>query len=169
MNLKDIDPISLLPRIWEWLTKIEHWNTPEGWLARIVVVFMVFILICKLVKYILSEFVEIQDKWKKAGFPVTVSPEKRGELRHRKQFCNVLRSDLATIAKAESWNDQYFTDLEIEVEAEGYYYASNFDRLMRHKSYGLRRESSLIKSIDRSAEQFLLLVGEPGSLPVKCC
>ena len=164
MNFKDIDIISLLPRIWEWLINIDNWDTPEGWLARCVVWLVIIVLIFKLFKYVLNEFIEIRDKWKQAGLPVVrFSSEEIIKLRRRKQFCNVLRSDLATIAKAESWNDQYFTELEAEIEAEGYYYMSNFDRFIRRKTSGLRREPSLIKSIDNSAEQFLLLSGEPGS------
>jgi len=75
----------------------------------------------------------------------------------------VLASDLATLTKAENWNDQFFTDLEAEVEAEGRYYATRVDRIFRRPSIGLRRVSSLVKAIERSIEPALLLVGEPGS------
>lgn len=54
----------------------------------------------------------------------------------RKQFCAVLD---AYLAKAENWNDQYFTDLEAEVETEGGYYATALDKLRRRKSFGLRK------------------------------
>ena len=152
-----------LPKIWSWLTSIQQWNSPEGWLARLVVWVLAIYFLFKIAKYLLNELVEIQDKWKKLGLPVTFSSEKKVKIRQRQQFCGVLRSDLASIAKAENWNDQFFTDLEAEVEAEGYCFSSALNRLCGRKSYGLRREPSLIKSIDRSAEQFLLLVGAPGS------
>jgi hypothetical protein len=83
--------------------------------------------------------------------------------RRRRQFCRVLDSDLATLAKVESWNDQYFTDLEAEVEAEGEYYVSPPRRWFRRPSRGLRRVRSLIEAIETSAEPAILLVGEPGS------
>ncbi|MBX3751142.1 MAG: NACHT domain-containing protein, partial [Opitutaceae bacterium] len=47
--------------------------------------------------------------------------------------------------------------------ANGYYYASALNRFLRIKSRGLRRVPSLLKGILDSADQLLLLTGEPGS------
>ncbi|MFW8080303.1 hypothetical protein ACOIFA_32760, partial [Klebsiella pneumoniae] len=54
-------------------------------------------------------------------------------------------------------------DLEAEVETEGGYYASALDKLRRKKSFGLRKERSLIRAISSSTERAMQLVGEPGS------
>ncbi|WP_375767400.1 NACHT domain-containing protein [Archangium gephyra] len=108
-------------------------------------------------------YIAIQESWKKAGLPVPMTAEQREAVRRRSQFCRVLRSDLDALNKTENWNDQFYTDLEAEVEAHGWYYASRFDSLLRRRSWGLRRVRSLIKAIETSTEQALLLVGEPGS------
>lgn len=84
-------------------------------------------------------------------------------INRRGQFLRALETDLAGIARAEAWNDQHFTDLDAEVEVEGGYYASAFHRLIRRKTFGLRRVPSLIGAIDNSTEKCLLLTGEPGS------
>jgi len=87
----------------------------------------------------------------------------REHIQRRRQFLSVLSSDLAAIGKAEAWNDQNFTDLEAEVQVDGGYFASVFDRLRNHRSFGQRREKSLIGAIDGSAERCLLLTGDPGA------
>ncbi len=161
--MKGILPKDWQSQLFDWLTSIDQWNSPEGWLARGIIWFVAIYILIRILKYVLNEIIELHDKWTKLGLPVAISAEKKAKIRQRQQFCGVLRSDLASIAKAENWNDQFFTDLEAEVEAEGYYYTSAFNRLVRKKTSGLRKEPSLIKSIDRSAEQFLLLVGSPGS------
>lgn len=84
-------------------------------------------------------------------------------LNRKRQFLCVLASDLGSIGKAEAWNDQHFTDLEAEVEIDGRYYASSLRRLFRKKSFGKRKEPSLIKAIDASSEKCLILVGDPGA------
>jgi hypothetical protein len=83
--------------------------------------------------------------------------------RRQRQFCQGLASDLASLAKSENWNDQSFTDLEAEVEAEGAYYPNALRRLLRWPAKGPRLVSSLTETIEKSAEQAALVVGEPGS------
>ncbi|WP_038910348.1 NACHT domain-containing protein [Dickeya dadantii] len=109
---------------------------------------------------LLIKFIEI---YKTSGLPVWLSKDNEKRVRRRKQFCAVLEADLAYLAKAENWNDQYFTDLEAEVESEGGYYASAIDKLRRKKSFGLRKERSLVRAITSSTERAMQLVGEPGS------
>jgi hypothetical protein len=103
------------------------------------------------------------DTAKESGFFSADRAETKNMVRKRKQFCSVLDADLSYIAKAENWNDQYFTDLEAEVEAEGQYYSGRINKWRKKKVSGLRRVSSLIKAIDTSTEKVVLLVGEPGS------
>jgi predicted NACHT family NTPase len=92
-----------------------------------------------------------------------LSPEQKEVVQQRKRFCVTVASDLDQLNKSENWNDQQFTDLEAEVEADGWYYASRFDRIIRRRSHGQRRVPSLMKAIETSVERRLLLVGEPGS------
>lgn len=97
------------------------------------------------------------------GFKFISHGDSRLQLRRRQQFCLVLRADLDAMAKAENWNDQWFTDLEAEVEVDGAYFSSRFAELLGRRSVGLRRIPSLVKAIASSNERCMLLVGEPGS------
>jgi hypothetical protein len=163
MKFKEIDIIEQLQRFWEWVIGIKYWNTLEGWVARILVWAIICYLLLLFTKHLLEIVAKISKSCKTLGIKVRTSPKELARLRRRQQFCKVLGSDLATLAKAESWNDQFFTDLEAEVEAEGGYYANPVDRLLRRKSQGLRRVPSLIQAIESSTEQCLLVTGEPGS------
>jgi hypothetical protein len=89
--------------------------------------------------------------------------EQAQAIRGRTQFLRVLASDLAAIAKAEAWNDQYFTDMEAEVEVEGGYYSGIISRIFKRRSFGRRREKSLMRAIERSSERCLLVTGDPGA------
>lgn len=89
--------------------------------------------------------------------------ELKEHIERRRQFLQVIASDLATIGKAEAWNDQFFTDLEAEVQIEGGYYLGKLQKLFGRKSFGQRREKSLIGAIDKSTERCLLLMGDPGA------
>lgn len=97
------------------------------------------------------------------GISTVFSKSKQQNIRKRKQFCAVLKADLSYISKYESWNDQFFTDLEAEVESEGGYYMTPFHKLIRKKSVGLRKEKSLIKAIQSSTERAIQLTGEAGA------
>lgn len=155
--------MSEVEKIWSWFSSIEEWNGFTGILARIAIaVFTVYFVFRGLVA-ILELLLKFQSTWATAGLPWFHSSETRNELRQRAQFSNVLRSDLAVIAKAESWNDQYFTDLEAEVEIEGNYYSTFRDRIMRRSSHGKKRVPSLVQAIEDSSAKCLQLVGEPGS------
>ena len=149
---------------WGWLVGIKYWNSPEGWAARLAIWLLVFYILILLAKHMLELLVKIHDSWKHLGLPVAgMTSEMKAEIRRRQQFGNVLLADLAHLAKAEQRNDQFFTELEAEVEAEGRYYAGTLARILRRPSVGLRREHSLTEAIEASLEPFLLLVGEPGS------
>ncbi|EPX65041.1 hypothetical protein D187_000466 [Cystobacter fuscus DSM 2262] len=163
-NIKEsIALADYIERAWRWLTQIKDWNSWQGWLARILIVAVFFGSCLWLLRKGLEWLIAIQEDWKKAGLPVAMSNEQRAAIRRRRQFCKVLRSDLDTLNKAENWNDQFFADLEAEVEAQGWYYASRFDKLIRRRAFGLRRVRSLFQALETSTEQALLLVGEPGS------
>lgn len=98
-----------------------------------------------------------------SGLPILMSREKRIAVRRRAQFCGGLEGDLANITKAEAWNDQFFTDLEAEVETEGGYFPTPIHRWLNKPARGLRQEKSLIRAITSSTERAIQLTGEPGS------
>lgn len=140
--------------IWHWLILI---------LVTIIIFGVVLILSLKALGKVIELLVKLIEIYKTSGLPIWLSKDNETRVRRRKQFCAVLEADLAYLAKAENWNDQYFTDLEAEVESEGGYYASALDKLRRKKSFGLRKERSLVRAITSSTERAMQLVGEPGS------
>jgi hypothetical protein len=140
---------------------LEHafdWATRE-YPTAVATVLVVVLTLTKLIELA----AKANEAWKDSGLAGILRRRDILTTRRRRLFCKVLDSDLATLAKAEQWNDQYFADLEAEVEAEGKYYGSPLRRLLRRPSHGLRRVRSLIGALESSAEQVLLLVGEPGS------
>ncbi|MGZ8945569.1 MAG: NACHT domain-containing protein [Methylococcaceae bacterium] len=150
-------------KIFDWLTagaNFDNWPGILKW--GLILLFGIFLLIW-VVGFLLQSFAKALEAYKNSGYSFMLRGEKRAQVRRRQQFCEVLKSDLLTIAKAEHWNDQYFTDLEAEVEAEGDYYTSLLHKMLGLQSHGLRRVSSLISAIEFSAEQALLIVGQPGS------
>jgi len=117
----------------------------------------------QILQWVVVSLATVVTNAKALGFNYLSSKEKKRAIQRKKQFSGVLRSDLDSIAKAENWNDQWFTDLEAEVEAEGSYFNNAFNKIVRKKSYGIRRVPSLINAIQTGNERCMLLVGEPGS------
>ncbi len=149
--------------LWSSGSSQDAWH----WIILIFVVFVfggiVSIVALKALGGAIEHLVKLIEAYKSSGLPMWLNTANKSRVRRRKQFCAVLDADLAYLAKAENWNDLYFTDLEAEVETEGGYYATAWDRLRRKKSTGLRKERSLIRAITSSTERAMQLVGEPGS------
>ncbi|WP_460044426.1 hypothetical protein [Pseudomonas sp. S2_H01] len=137
------------------------------WLVLALLLVLVFAAaaatILRTVNKTIELLVKLVTAYKSSGLPILLSADNKYRVKRRKQFCNVMIRDLVQLSTAENWNDHNFTDLEAEVEIEGGYYASAWDRLRRKKSFGLRKEPSLVRAITSSAERALQLVGEPGS------
>lgn len=138
-----------------------HWAVFIGMFAIALILFIIVML--KVLKVVLGQVITLSEMYRNNGFPIITNKVNKIRIKKRKQFCSVLDADLSYLAKAENWNDQYFTDLEAEVETEGGFYASAFDKLRKKKSVGLRKERSLIKALKSSSERAMQLVGEPGS------
>lgn len=155
--------LSIFNELWGWT------GTSETWRIVVVVTVLAVLLLWALtgclgaLGKVLEGAVKLIDTFKASGLPRFMKREDRIKVRRRSQFCAVLEADLTSIAKAESWNDLYFTDLEAEVETEGGYYISPLHRLLGKVSTGLRKEKSLIKAISSSSERAIQLTGEPGS------
>jgi hypothetical protein len=154
--------LELAAQFWHWV-QVTGWRSPRFWIVALVmgvpVCYYLFILAPR---KLLEGLIGLKESWKKAGFR-SLTAEQREFLRRRSQFCRALRSDLDTLNKAESWNDQFFTDLEADIETDAPFYASLLDKLRRRKTQGLRRVPSLMEAIESSTERWQLLVGEPGS------
>lgn len=163
----EADKLKLLGRFWEWLVAGPNQGSLMSVLFWIFILIIILILSFAVLSWAVGTLLEglakVLDAYKKSGLPLTVGKEKKAQVRRRQQFCKVLNGDLLTLAKAENWNDQYFTDLDAEVEAEGRYYANLLNKMLRRQSQGLRKVSSLISAIELSTEQALLIVGQPGS------
>nr|WP_304665455.1 NACHT domain-containing protein [Pseudomonas savastanoi] len=138
-----------------------------NWIITIVALLLLSAITLTMVLRAINKTIELLVKllgaYKSSGLPMMLNVDNKLKIKRRKQFCNVMISDLGQLSRAENWNDQNFTDLEAEVEIEGGYFANPWDRLRRKKSYGLRKEPSLVRAITSSAERALQLIGEPGS------
>ncbi|WLS79495.1 NACHT domain-containing protein [Erwinia pyri] len=139
---------------WHWIILISLF---------LIIITIIFIIAFKTLSSVFESSAKLIDSYKSSGLPLWLNKDNKLKVKKRKQFCSVLDADLAYLAKAENWNDQYFTDLEADVETEGGYYASALNKLLKKKSFGLRKEHSLIRAITTSTERAMQLVGEPGS------
>ncbi len=159
--MKDLIPD--LKGLWEFLKGIKDWDSLEGWVAKIILALLLLYAVIWLLRQVLEHIIRIRDGLRDLGFPAPRTAAQRLEIKCRQNFCRVLRGKIEWLNSAENWNDQFFADLEAEVEAEGGFYASALHRVFRRQSRGLRRVRSLIGAIESSTEPALLLVGEPGS------
>lgn len=158
--------LSMFHELWDYLIHpvFDSWTSTVLWLFVLgLIVLAVISIFLWALGTCLEGGAKIIDAYKKSGLPLTFGKEKKAQIRRRQNFCKVINGDLLTLAKAENWNDQYFTDLEAEVEAEGGYYATLLDKMRKRPSQGLRKVSSLISAIELSTETALLIVGQPGS------
>ncbi|AVS67041.1 hypothetical protein C8245_16330 [Paracidovorax avenae] len=149
--------------IWAWQQggDLGRWILVFGLIAVTLIVALT--LMFKALTKVLDAVLKAGELYKGSGLPVPMLAEDYQRVRQRAQFCGVLGADLAQLAKSESWNDQWFTDLEAEVESEGGYYPSPLYRLLRRPMQGLRKEKSLIRALMKSTERAVQLVGEPGA------
>jgi hypothetical protein len=163
MKIFGLDFTDKAQELLRWILSARRWSTVEGVIANLLLILISIAVLFWVAEKVIGAFAKLVENWKKLGLHVRKSPESVAALRNKRQFYSVLKSDLAQISKAENWNDQWFTDLEAEVEFEGRYYARPIDKLLNRVTTGLRRLPSLTQAIEDSAEQFLLVVGVPGS------
>lgn len=163
IEFEKINLIEVVPAIFDWLINYQNWKSPLGFMIAIIIAaVMTYVVAWGMSKFLLI-LAKIKDSSTTLGIFTSLSGNRRVELKLRQQFCRVMRADLEKIALGENWNDQWFTDLEAEVEAEGRFYASSLHQLFRKLSSGYRKEPSLIKAITRTQESHMLLIGDPGS------
>lgn len=155
--------LSVFGQIWDWTADHDAWRLAVVFIICAAVVFWSLATLLTAFGKALEGGAKLFESIGVNKFPRLMNREERARIRKRSQFCSVLEADLTSIAKAESWNDQYFTDLEAEVETEGGYYKTWFHRFFGRPSSGLRKEKSLIGAISSSSERAIQLTGEPGS------
>lgn len=155
--------LSVFNTLWRWADTSETWRIVVAISVLLVILFWALSLFLGTLSKVLEGVTKLIEAFKESGIPRFMTRENRIKVRRRSQFCAVLEADLTNITKAESWNDQYFTDLEAEVETEGGYFISPLHRILGKASSGLRKEKSLIKAISSSSERAIQLTGEPGS------
>lgn len=155
--------LSVFGMIWDWTAGHDIWRVFLFLIVCAVVLFFALSILLNAAGKAFEGGAKLLNSLGGSGFSRIMNRDENLRIRKRTQFCSVLEADLTSIAKAESWNDQYFTDLEAEVETEGGYYKSRLHRLFGRSSNGLRKEKSLIGAISSSSERAIQLTGEPGS------
>jgi hypothetical protein len=158
----ELDPIKMLSELYELLSLSGNTGISSEIVPRVVILIIYISLAILALEKVAKVLASLVESLGKLGLSLRSNQDQKVAIRRRQQFCGVLRSDLDAIAKAENWNDQWFTDLEAEVEAEGGYYSNVLARFLKRRSNGIRRVSSLIQAIKTSTERCMLLVGDPG-------
>lgn len=159
--------IDFITKIFGWVWDNVYKNDQYDILTRLIcggllLVFGVIIAIILLAEAA-EKTVKVLEWLKERGFWVFKSADCKSQIRRRKLFIQVVKSDLTAIGTKENWNDQAFSDLEAEVELEGAYYTSRVSRVYNDPVKGVRRVSSLIEAVRSAVKPHLLIVGEPGS------
>jgi len=134
-----------------------------AFLIAVILSLVLIYLIANVALKILEFAAHLMYSYRASQYRLSFNAREKKEVLRRQQFASVLAADLSYLDKAESWNDQYYTDLEAEVETDGEYYRSPLHRIFRKKFSGVRKVDSLAKAIESSTERTVLLVGEPGS------
>jgi len=153
----------------EWLKLIEYALNavfgPEApkFISWIIGAILLVAILFAIVVAILIAAGKIKDIWIEKFRPLAYSPEEKKRSREKRLFANHVLRELNQRNLSENWKDEEFAELEAEIEAEGL----KRDRFPIFNTFrtqgGLRREPSLTKALERSAERLILLEGDPGS------
>src|SRR5437764_183429 len=66
-------------------------------------------------KYLLAFLKDVQDQWRQLR-----NPEEKRRRDRRQTFAEHIEQEIRRLSLKEDWRDRHFTELEAEVEAEGY-------------------------------------------------
>lgn len=153
---------SLFDEALRWIIDNNEWNNGRGILSRALVLLIAFVVLIGFLRWLMSSITDLAKSISDIWTFTTADRKRRDDMVLKRRFASVLESDLDYIDQAENWNDLQFVDLEAEVEMDGEYYSTSFNRRFGLKSRGLRRVKSLMKAIETSVELKLVVVGEPG-------
>lgn len=106
---------------------------------------------------------KIKKLWAEEIKPVFYNADQARRARRRRLFARYLKNEILTLNSKEEWGDHRFAELEAAVEAEGLCRGGLFPFLARFASTRIRRERSLSKAIEASAERLIMVEGEPGA------
>lgn len=121
-----------------------------------------YLLWAMLVAFLLIALLRSIPFFRKEIVPIFYSAEKARRRNRRRQFAEHIGQELLRLNVMDrEWDDERFTELEAEVEAEG----RRRSRLLpfRVRRDLLRRESSLSRALQNSTERLIILEGAPGS------
>ncbi len=111
----------------------------------------------------LSLLSKIKDVWAQSFKPMFYNREQKQRSKRRQKFAEHIEYELRRLDRDENWNDDRFTELEAEIEAEGRHKIHSIIPFLNRTRSGLRREKSLSKALLASDERLVLVEGEPGS------
>ncbi|MEM7034673.1 MAG: hypothetical protein AAF629_34355, partial [Chloroflexota bacterium] len=106
---------------------------------------------------------KIKEQWVTHFVPIFYKPENKRRTIRRRRFADHIESEIRRLNNLEAWSDYRFAELEAEVEAEGQRRTFGQIPFLDKSRGGLRREKSLSKALEKSAERLILLEGDPGS------
>src|SRR5262249_21649079 len=98
---------------------------------------------------------KIKDLWTEKFRPSAYSPEEKKRSRESSLFANHVLRELNQRNLSENWKDEEFAELEAEGRKRSRFVILDAFRTQS----GLRREPSLSKALERSAERLILLEG----------
>ena len=101
--------------------------------------------------------------WTEQIKPAIYDAELEYRVRNRQRFADFVESEIRRLNSLDDWRGYRYAELEAEVEYEGQPRGRGFPMPPWTDTYGLRREKSLSRALERSNERLILLEGEPGS------
>lgn len=145
--------------IQDLLTQILGYSPPE-WLLTSIAVLILFGVIIWGLELV---FVASTKLWLEVIRPGFYNPDEKRRRFRRRMFADHIESEIRYMNSLESWNDNRFTELEAQVEAEGSRKLFGVFSLDFSSTTGIRTEKSLSDAIEKSIERLVLLEGDPGS------
>ena len=132
-----------------------------AWVLKCVGYIILLALLLGALYFLLCVVAKGAKLWRESLWPLFYDAKKKRRAVRRGHFADHIESEIRRLNNLEEWRDYSFAELEAEVEAEGKARRSwlPFGRTVRST---LRREKSLSKALETSAERHILLVGEPG-------
>src|SRR4051812_37184603 len=94
---------SWIEQSWMWL-RTYRWDSPGSVLGHTAAWLILFLTTIYVLNWILEPIAKLKKTLIELGAPILANAEAWSKLEQRRQFCNVLRTDLSIIEKAESWN-----------------------------------------------------------------
>jgi hypothetical protein len=153
----------MLPKLKEIFEAIEYLYAKTGWpswILKWVLGISLAVILFLLLLYAIDWIFKL---WVESLKPRFYDAEGRKRTTRRQRFAEHLVSEIARVNRKEDWDDYHFTELEAEVEAEGYRRTFRHIPLLKRSRGGLRREKSLSNAIKNSSERIIQLEGDPGS------